>query len=422
MDFSKLFQHVPDNMVVITPDFKIVAATDAYLQTTMRKREDLLGLHFLLEAFPNLHYSFEENPVYKSIARVMETKKVDFMDLVQYSIARPAAEGGGFYESIWEASHTPVLDAEGNVEFIIQKTMDVTEREQAKLAHQESENKFKIMTDTVPQLIYTVSPEGKVTYVNERFVKYTGMPAQEIMASETGFLDVMHPEDQGPFIARAQESFQKQVEFQAEIRMRDREGNYRWFVKKCSPVTLGNQNKVSLWVGSATDIHATKQMVQELLESNEQMALLSDQVHAALEKAQSERKTLENMIMNAPAIFCTLKGPEHRFELINPYYQGLFPDRELQNKTVAEAVPEAVEQGFIDLLDNVYNTGEAFSAKEVHFQRKRQDTQLVEDIYMTLNYQPIFGEGMKVIGILVFGYEITDHVKLRESLQKEGKV
>ncbi|GGK83138.1 PAS domain-containing protein [Rufibacter glacialis] len=420
MDFSKLFQYVPDNLVVITPDFKIVAATEAYLRTTMRQIDDLRGLHFLLEAFPDKNYTFEENPVRKSIDKVLQTKQVDYMDLVRYTIARPAAEGGGEYESIWEASHTPVLDPQGNIEFIIQKTMDVTEREQAKLAHQESENKFRIMTDAVPQLIYTVHPEGRVTFVNERFVKYTGTPAEEILASPTGFLNAIHPDDQETFLAKAQESFQSQVEFQAEIRLRDREGNYRWFVKKCSPVAL-TAGKVSLWVGSATDIQATKQMVQELLESNEQMAYLSDQVHAALQKAESERKTLENMIMNAPAIFCTLTGPEHRFDLINPYYQALFPDRELKGKTVKKAVPEAAEQGFVDLLNNVYQTGTPFSADEVHFQRKRQDTGAVEDVYLTLNYQPIYGENMKTIGVLVFGYETTEHVKLRERFQQKEK-
>lgn len=407
-------------MVVISPDFKVLAATDAYLRTTMRQMKDIEGRHFLLEAFPDKNYSFEENPVRKSIDRVLQTKQVDYMDLVHYSIARPAAEGGGEYESIWEASHTPVLDQEGNIDYIIQKTTDVTERELAKQAHQESENKFRIMTDTVPQLIYTVNPEGRVTYVNERFVKYTGVSAEEMMASPTGFLDAIHPEDQAGFMARAQESFTQQVEFQAEIRMRDREGNYRWFVKKCSPVML-TPGKISTWVGSATDIHSTKQMVQELLESNEQMALLSDQVHTALRKAESERKTLENMIMNAPAIFCTLTGPEHRFDLINPHYQALFPDRELKGKTVKEAVPEAAEQGFVELLNNVYSTGTPFAAEEVHFLKKRQDTGAVEDLYLTLNYQPIYGESLNVIGILVFGYEITEHVKLRERLRQEDK-
>ncbi|RNI23587.1 PAS domain-containing protein [Rufibacter latericius] len=420
MDFSNLFQHVPDNLVVITPDFTIVAATDAYLQTTMRTREEIIGLHFLLEAFPDKNYSFDENPVRKSIDRVFQTKQVDHMDLVRYTLTRPAAEGGGDYESIWEASHTPLLDQEGNIEYIIQKTSDVTEREKAKLAHRESENKFRIMTDTVPQLIYTVSPEGQVTFVNERFVKYTGVSAQDTMASPTGFLDAIHPEDKEIFLTRAQESFQKQVEFQAELRLRDREGNYRWFVKKCSPVTLPS-GQVSLWVGSATDIHATKQMVQELLESNEQMAFLSDQVHAALQKAESERKTLENMILTAPAIFCTLTGPEHRYDLINPYYQALFPERELKGKTVKDAVPEAAEQGFVDLLDNVYRTGTPFSADEILFHRKHQDTGEQEDLYLTLNYQPIFGENMTIIGILVFGYEITEHVKLRERLQKDDR-
>ncbi|RNI32448.1 PAS domain S-box protein [Rufibacter immobilis] len=419
MDFSRIFKLAPDNMVVIGPDFTVLTATDAYLRITKRKLDDIVGLHFLLEAFPDKTYSFEENPVRKSIAKVLETKQVDRMELVRYHIALPEEDGGGFYDSFWEASHTPVLDAQGNIEYIIQKTTDVTERELAKQAHLLSENKFRIMTDTVPQLIYTVSPDGQVNYVNERWAKYTGLSTPELLAAPETFAQALHPEDRTNFLAKAEENFRKQTEFQAEVRLRGRGGDYRWFVIKSSPVVLAGEEKVSLWVGSATDIHSTKQLVQELLESNEQMALLSDQVHTALQKAESERKTLENMVMNAPAIFCTIKGAEHRFELINPYYQALFPDRELEGKTVAEAVPEAVEQGFISLLDNVYQTGTPFSANEILFQRRRQDTGQVEDVYMTLHYQPIFGENNSIIGVLVFGYETTAHVQLRESLQKE---
>ncbi|MFB9863141.1 hypothetical protein [Rufibacter immobilis] len=80
-------------MVVIGPDFTVLTATDAYLRITKRKLDDIVGLHFLLEAFPDKTYSFEENPVRKSIAKVLETKQVDRMELVRYHIALPEEDG-----------------------------------------------------------------------------------------------------------------------------------------------------------------------------------------------------------------------------------------------------------------------------------------------------------------------------------------
>mgnify|MGYP003401679112 CR=1 FL=1 len=61
----------------------------------------------------------------------------------------------------------------------------------------------------------------------------------------------------------------------------------------------------------------------------------------------------------APAFMALLGGPEHRFEIVNPLYLQLIGERELVGRTVAQALPETVEQGFVALLDRVYVTGES---------------------------------------------------------------
>lgn len=123
-----------------------------------------------------------------------------------------------------------------------------------------------------------------------------------------------------------------------------------------------------MWVGSSTAIHSTKEMVAELLHANQQLETLSDQVQKAYSSAESQRLTLERLIMQAPAIFAILKGPTHRFDLVNPHYQRLFPKRNLVGKTAAEAVPEIVDQGFIQILENVFQTGTPFVADEIPVQ------------------------------------------------------
>ena len=144
--------------------------------------------------------------------------------------------------------------------------------------------------------------------------------------------------------------------------------------------------KIIMWAGSCTDIHDMRQMVQELLETNEQMSVLSDQVHLAYKQAEAERKILENLIMQAPAFFCLLDGPEHRYKLVNDKYQQLFPKRQLEGRTVAEAVPEVIEQGFIEVLDNVYNTGKEFVAEEIRGEtgpaRYRQNRRCLPELYL----------------------------------------
>ncbi|MDQ4139307.1 MAG: histidine kinase, partial [Bacteroidota bacterium] len=108
MDFSELFIHLPDAVVVLSPepDFKIITCTNTYQQVTMRSREEIVGLPFLLEAFPDPEVPYEENPVRISLEKAVVTKKIDHLDVIRYDLPKPEAEGGGFEVRYWEASHT----------------------------------------------------------------------------------------------------------------------------------------------------------------------------------------------------------------------------------------------------------------------------------------------------------------------------
>ncbi|MFC6997120.1 PAS domain-containing protein [Rufibacter roseus] len=414
MEFFDYFDNVPENIVIVSPEFKILAATKRYLATTMRTREEIIGKIFLKEVYQDPQFSFEENPVILSIKKAIESKQVDYLDVLRYDLEKPAAEGGGYDTRYWEASHTPVLDDAGNVKYVIQNTQDVTERELARKARRASEEKFKFLTDAVPQLIHTAEANGACTYVNRRWLDYTGLTLNEFL--DNGWHKVVHPDDIHSVVERQKEAIYEHEEFQAELRFKNKDGNYRWHLVRSMPMKDEN-GQVVMRVGSAYDIHGTKQMVQELLESNEQMSALSDQVQQAYQRAEEQRLTLERLIMQAPAIFAILKGPEHTFDLVNPHYQRLFPNRKLLGKTVAEAVPEVVEQGFIQILDNVFNTRVPFVANEIGIKLDWQNNGQVTEAFFTTTYQPLV-ENKQVTGIIAFGYEVTDKVKLRQELEQ----
>jgi hypothetical protein len=129
---------------------------------------------------------------------------------------------------------------------------------------------------------------------------------------------------------------------------------------------------------------------------------------------------LETLIMEAPAMFVILKGPEHRFELLNEKYQQLYPGRNLVGLSLGEALPEIKEQGFIQLLDNVYYTGETFVAEGVPIMLPKDGTGPLEERFFNFSYQPIF-EAEKVTGILAFGYDITNEMLFKRKLENPGQ-
>jgi len=138
-DFRILFESVPGLYLVLTPDLQIVAASDAYLQASMTKREQIVGRN-LFDVFP-------DNPddptatgtknLRASLGRVLQSRSADTMAVQKYDIRRPESEGGGFEERYWSPVNSPVLGSDGRISYIIHRVEDVTEF--VRLKHSQTE-------------------------------------------------------------------------------------------------------------------------------------------------------------------------------------------------------------------------------------------------------------------------------------------
>ena len=134
-DFRSLFESAPGLYLVLTPELKIVAASDAYLQATMTTREEILG-RGLFEVFPDNPDDSEatgEHNLGASLQRVLQSRQTDAMPVLKYDMRRPESEGGAFEERYWSPVNSPVLNPEGEVAYIIHRVEDVTEFMRLKL-------------------------------------------------------------------------------------------------------------------------------------------------------------------------------------------------------------------------------------------------------------------------------------------------
>ncbi|WP_446740807.1 ATP-binding protein [Sphingomonas sp. CFBP 13728] len=123
------------------------------------------------------------------------------------------------------------------------------------------------------------------------------------------------------------------------------------------------------------------------------------------------------MFAQAPTFMAMLRGPEHRFELTNPGYDKLIGHREVLGRTVADALPDAVEQGFLDLLDGVFTSGDAFTARGMLYAVQAEPGGPIDDRYVDFVYQPIRDATGAVVGVFVEGADVTDRKTLERDLQ-----
>ena len=128
-DYRALFESAPGSYLVLTPELRIVAVSDAYLRATMTSRENILG-RYLFEVFPDNPDdpgASGVNNLSASLMLALETRKPQVMTVQKYDIRRPNSEGGGFEERYWSPRNTPVLGKDGRVAYVIHQMEDVTE-------------------------------------------------------------------------------------------------------------------------------------------------------------------------------------------------------------------------------------------------------------------------------------------------------
>ena len=137
---------------------------------------------------------------------------------------------------------------------------------------------------------------------------------------------------------------------------------------------------------------------------------------AAAHKILGERDTLAQLFELAPTFMVLMQGPEHRFDIANPGYLRLVGHRPLLGLTLAQAMPEAVEQGFLELLDGVYASGKAYVASAARFLAQPTAGGAVTERYVDFVYQPIFDAQGAVSGIFVEGSDVTSQINAQLEL------
>ncbi len=418
LPFKKIFETLPHNLLLLSPQFYIRAVSDAYLEATLTQRETIVG-RYVFEVFPDNPFAPNANAVHNlkaSLERVLETKKPHQMSLQHYDVPDPKAPGQ-FVERYWSPLNTPILDEKGAVSCIVHQVTNVTERvkterlllksqanealgwaeadrqreqlytlfreapapivildgqelvfqlvnpayqqifpgrellgkpllvalpevattpilgilrqvyqtgetyvakdvplqlsrregapaeeiywtftyqarrnEQgqvdgifvfayevsdqikARKAIEASQQQFKMLSESIPQLVWRATPEGYVDYFNQQWYTYTGLDYEQLQRQ--GWTQVVHPEDLPALGEDWKKALQTADPFRVETRLKGMDGSYRWFLVQALPLK-DSQGRVQQWFGTNTDIDerkaaeaALQQLSKDLTQAN----------------------------------------------------------------------------------------------------------------------------------------------------------
>jgi PAS domain S-box-containing protein len=178
---------------------------------------------------------------------------------------------------------------------------------------EESEEKFRNLTEALPQLVWVTDASGKQEFVTGRWKEYTGLDPFD---SQTWNM-MIHPEDI-PIIAQAwNQSMQNGTTYKSETRLKGRDGNYRWFHVHGEPI-LSDKKEIIRWVGAFTDIHEQKMAEELLRQSEEKLEFL------VKKRTEELKRSNEDLQQFAHVASHDLKEPIRKIKIFSSLLQDEF--------------------------------------------------------------------------------------------------
>ncbi|MFL5664946.1 MAG: PAS domain S-box protein [Ktedonobacteraceae bacterium] len=168
----------------------------------------------------------------------------------------------------------PYKDAQGTILKYVGTCTDIDEQKRAEQQLKASEENWRVLAETVPQLVWTTRPDGRLDYVNHRYCDVTQTDVEHLR--DYGWCQFLHPEDAEGVVALRQHTLETGEPFESEHRLRNGQtGTYRWFLVRALPVR-DETGQIVKWFGTNTDIEERKRIEEALRQSQARVRALID--------------------------------------------------------------------------------------------------------------------------------------------------
>jgi len=226
-----------------------------------------------------------------------------------------------------------LLKRDGKVFGISAFGKDITERVRAERARQESEEAFRALAESAPQMVWMCTPDGLNVYFNQRWVDYTGLSLEESYGR--GWNTPFHPDDKQPAWRAWNLAVETGDTYNIECRLRRADGIYRWFLTRGVPLRDSTGNVVK-WFGTCTDIDDLKRAEAELHRLNRALRALSA-TDQAMVRTQDESELLQET--------CRILVEEGEYRMA---WMG-FAEQDAE-KTVRPAAHAGINEGYLETV------------------------------------------------------------------------
>ena len=266
------------------------------------------------------------------------------------------------------------------------------EQEHAAEKLRQSETELRQIVDVVPQHIFVLAPDGSRLYANQVAREYHGLTPADPQEDRPAIF--VHPEDRKRVLAERQRSISHGVPYELEARLRDKNGQYRWFLIRANPLR-DQQGTIIRWYGTRTDIEDRKRAEEKLRKDERELRRIVDAIPQAISVLAPDGSLLyaNEVVLDYTGLSLEdVKRDDFRARLFHPHDLEQFGDQRQQ----------ALERG------------EAFEAE---LRARRKDGQYR---WFLVRYHPLRDDDGRVIRWYATGIDIDDRKQVEERVQKEN--
>jgi PAS domain S-box-containing protein len=266
----------------LVPSGRFIAVNQKFADITGYTREELLEKSYADLTHPD---DREANlPLYR---RLIDNAIPEFSSETRYF--RKTGE------VVWvQTTASAVRDAGGTPLYTVSVVEDITERKAAERALRESEERFRTLAESLPQLVWTCLPSGQCDYLSRQWVAYTGIPEERQLGLEW-LPQVIHPEDRRRTLDAWMNAVSDRAPYDIEYRIRRFDGAYRWFKTRGTPVR-DREDRIQRWFGTCTDIEDQRRTTEALRRSNEELRRANEDLNQFAFSASHDLKEPLRMI------------------------------------------------------------------------------------------------------------------------------
>ena len=366
--------------------FHVEMANEMFLTIAGKQEKEFVGKP-LFETMPETRNFLEP-----MLLEVFQTGIPHNGNEIEYSINSPEKNATGYYNYTYQ----PMYDKDGNVNGIISVVNDVTEQVNARKKVEESELFSRNLIENSPDCVKILDEEGHLDFVNSN-----GLCLLEIddfaTVKNKYWWEIWGKENQ-KIVKEAVEKAKRGEKVQFQAFQETAKGTPKWWDVIVLPLQATNDSKkVSQILSVSRDITAQKQI--EVREKE----LLS---------------RFQSLVLQAPVAICVLRGENYTVEIINKGMAKMWDikQEDILDKPAFDVLPELLNHGFKELLEDVYSNGKRIVVEELPIILNKDGKP--ENGFVKFVYEPMLDADGSVSGVMALAIEITEQVSARKKVEE----